>query len=110
MSEQKCAECFYGPATGDLIAPCKQHRVGQDVPLREAAAWLAEGLAYPIDFSIEPNCPMPHALWSALVDHVHADKSGKWHGNALDREDTESWLADEAGRDIHAPATPAEPT
>lgn len=65
--------------------------------LREAAAWVAEGIGYPVEAQL-PEHPMPQALWDALVDHVHADESGKWHGNELAREDAESWLADEAGR------------
>lgn len=53
--------------------------------------------AYPVEVKM-PDRPMPQPLWDALIDHVHADASGKWHGNTLDREETESWLADEAGR------------
>lgn len=67
--------------------------------LRAAAAWVAESVGYPVEAAM-PDHPMPQALWDALVDHVHADESGKWHGNTLDREDTESWLAYEAGRFI----------
>jgi hypothetical protein len=65
--------------------------------LREAAEWVAESLGYPIQVSM-PEHPMPESLWSALVDHVHADKDGKWHGNELNRSEVEGWLADEAGR------------
>lgn len=72
--------------------------------LQEAAAWIAETLRYPTDFATEEH--MPEALWEALVDHIHADKTGKWHGNELTREEIESWLADEAGR----PTRPEETT
>lgn len=65
--------------------------------LREAAAWVAESIGYPIQVTM-PDHPMPDRLWAALVDHIHADESGRWHGNELDREETESWLAAEAGR------------
>ena len=65
--------------------------------LTESAAWVADGIGYPVETRL-PDHPMPQALWDALVDHVHADAGGNWHGNNLDREDTESWLADEAGR------------
>lgn len=76
------------------------HTAESDVsPLREAAAWIAESIGYPIECKM-PERPMPEALWQALVDHVHADEAGRWHGNELDRDGTESWLADEAGRDI----------
>ena len=64
--------------------------------LREAAAWAAESLGYPVNATTAT--PMPPALWGALVDHVHADESGKWHGNELDRDEVEAWLAFEAGR------------
>jgi hypothetical protein len=64
--------------------------------LAEAAAWIAEAIGYPIETRM-PDHPMPAALWDALVDHIHADEAGKWHGNELDRDETESWLACEAG-------------
>lgn len=64
--------------------------------LREAAAWIADGIRYPVEV-IMPGIPMPDALWEALVDHVHADVTGEWHGNSLDRDGTDSWLRDEAG-------------
>ena len=79
------------PAVRELIA---RHVAAA---LNEAADWVADGIGYPIETSL-PERPMPDGLWNALVDHVHADADGKWHGNTLDREDTESWLADEAGR------------
>ena len=74
-------------------------------PLREAAAWIAESIGYPVEIKM-PDCPTPEALWQALVDHVHEDAAGRWHGNELDREDTESWLADEAGRLVLPPGGP----
>lgn len=67
--------------------------------MSDAAAWIAEVVGYPIDFTFRDQ-PMPDGLWSALVDHVHFDASGRWHGNSLDREDVETWLADEAGREV----------
>lgn len=70
--------------------------------LAEVAAWVADSIGYPVEVRF-PNHPMPQPLWDALVDHIHADESGKWHGNTLDREDTESWLADEAGRALNSP-------
>lgn len=74
-------------------------------PLRQAAAWIAESIGYPVEVKM-PDHPMPEALWQALVDHVHEDASGRWHGNELGREDTESWLADEAGRPDFPPGSP----
>lgn len=65
--------------------------------LLEAAAWVAESIGYPVEVKM-PDHPAPQALWDALVDHIHADVKGKWHGMELDRESTEWWLADEAGR------------
>lgn len=76
-----------------------QEPTAESDAMRQAAAWVAEGIGYPVQVTM-PDHPMPQALWDALVDHVHADESGKWHGNTLDREDIESWLADEAGRVI----------
>lgn len=72
--------------------------------LAAAAAWIAESIGYPVETRM-PDHPMPQALWDALVDHIHADPGGQWHGNTLDREDTESWLAEEAGRNLPAPTT-----
>lgn len=66
--------------------------------LREAAEWVANSIGYPIETAM-PDHPMPAALWSALVDVVHEDADGHWHGNSLDREDVDSWLCEEAGRD-----------
>ena len=66
--------------------------------LSDAAAWLAKAFGYPVDCG--SSVPMPEALWEALVDHVYADQTGEWHSNTLDREDTEAWLAEEAGRDL----------
>ena len=65
--------------------------------LREAAAWIADGIRYPGEWVDMPGIPMPDALWEALVDHVHADVTGEWHGNSLDRDETDSWLRDVAG-------------
>lgn len=67
--------------------------------LAQAAAWVADALGYPVEVRM-PDSPVPKPLWDALVDHIHADESGNWHGNTLDREVVESWLADEAGRDF----------
>lgn len=63
--------------------------------LREAAEWLAS-TGYPIDFRM-PDLPPPPALFAALVDVVHQDAGGEWHGNELTRDETESWLLDEMG-------------
>jgi hypothetical protein len=65
--------------------------------LLEAAAWIAEGVGYPVEAKM-PDHPMPRSLWEALVDHIHADETGRWHGGQLTRQETASWLADEAGR------------
>ena len=62
--------------------------VGFVSDLSDAAAWIAD----------TPRHPMPDALWDALVDHVYADESGIWHANELSRDEVDSWLADEAGR------------
>lgn len=75
----------------------RERRVKAEV-LRDAAEWVADAVGYPVQ-STYPDAPMPNALWDALVDHIHADQTGAWHGNTLDGEDVESWLADEAGRD-----------
>lgn len=63
--------------------------------LREAADWLAR-TGYPVQFTM-PDLPPPASLFAALVDVVHADKTGEWHGNELTRDEVEFWLQDEAG-------------
>ena len=63
--------------------------------LREAAGWLAQ-TGYPVQFAT-PDAPPPTALWDALVDVVHADETGEWHGHELTRDEVDSWLAAEAG-------------
>lgn len=68
------------------------------VKLAETAAWVADDIGYPVELSM-PGVPTPDALWEAIVDHVHADQGGTWHGNELDRDEVRSWLEDEAGRD-----------
>lgn len=65
--------------------------------IRQAAEWLAAA-GYPIEFRM-PDLPPPPALWEALVDVIHEDKNGIWHGKRLSREETESWLRDEMGDD-----------
>lgn len=65
--------------------------------LRDAAGWIAEGIGYPIQCTM-PDHPMPDALWDALVDHIHHDDIGRWHGNELDRAEVDAWLRAEAGR------------
>lgn len=88
----------------NLIA---KHETEPDVSerdgLAQAAAWVAETIGYPVETST-PDAPMPDGLWEALVDHVHADKSGRWHGNELDRDEVAAWLAEEAGRGSGRPA------
>lgn len=79
-------------------------RGGEKDTLREAAVWVAESIGYPVQVTM-PGHPMPQALWDALVDHIHADKFGTWHGNELARDEVESWLADESTR-----VTPPAPT
>lgn len=67
--------------------------------LREAAGWIAEAIGYPIQV-VMPDHPMPDALWAALVDHVHADSTGAWHGGELTREEVDAWLRTEANGPI----------
>jgi len=71
--------------------------VGFVSDLSDAAAWIAEGIGYPVEVGFH-NLPMPDALWEALVDHIYVDESGIWHANELSRDEVDSWLADEAGR------------
>ena len=63
--------------------------------LTAAAEWLV-ATGYPVEFTM-PDLPPPPALWSALVDVIHADADGKWHGNELTRDEVEAWLRFEAG-------------
>ena len=63
--------------------------------LTAAAEWLA-ATGYPVDFTL-PDSPPPPGLFEALVDVVHADKDGYWHGNELTRDEVDSWLRCEAG-------------
>lgn len=60
------------------------------------AEWLAESFGYPIQVQM-PADPPPPELWEAIVDHVHADADGRWHGNSLTREEVRTWLLDEGG-------------
>lgn len=71
--------------------------VGARAALREVAAWVVDSLGYPIQVAM-PDYPVPDALWSALIDHVHKDVSGQWHNNELSRDEVAAWLAEEAGR------------
>lgn len=81
----------------DAILAAGWRRRGERDELAQAAAWVAEAIGYPVE-TTTPDAPMPNGLWEALIDHVHADKSGRWHGNELDREVVAEWLAEEAGR------------
>lgn len=83
------------PALADLI------REKQAEALREVAAWVADRVGFPVEVSM-PGAQPPSALWEAIVDHVHADTTGSWHGNDLAREDVDSWLRDEAGMPCRA--------
>ena len=62
--------------------------------MEAVAKWLANS-GYPIDYSTTE--PPPLALRQALVNFIHRDDDGKWHGNTLDRDETADWLAGEAG-------------
>ena len=104
--DQKMWQAFRDGSASSALNPivtshvAREHHAGvaeRQAVLAEAAAWIADSIGYPIETRM-PDYPMPQALWDALVDHIHADRSGDWHGNTLDREETESWLADEAGR------------
>lgn len=64
--------------------------------LREAAEWLANAIGFPVEVKM-PDAPPPAALWDALVDVVHEDADGRWHGHELSREDVAAWLRDENG-------------
>lgn len=86
-----------------LLAEVKHLAAERDearAALAALVAWVADEIGYPVQMVMGP--PIPAAAWPVLVDHVHADASGNWHGNTLDREDTEAWLADEAGIDLAA--------
>ena len=63
--------------------------------LTAAAEWLA-ATGYPLDFTFLDNQPPP-GLFEALVDVVHADKDGGFHGNELTRDEVDSWLRYETG-------------
>lgn len=60
---------------------------------RETAEWLAE-IGYPIQISMPDHVP-PAAVWSALIDVIHEDADGDWHGNELTREEVSAWMDDE---------------
>lgn len=64
--------------------------------LKVAAEWLAS-TGYPCEWSHRAGHLPPRPLWDALVDYVHADADGKWHGGYLDREGVHYWLLDECG-------------
>lgn len=72
--------------------------------LNAAAEWLTS-TGFPVDYSMGVHT-MPEPFWQAVVDVIHADKTGGWHGNTLDREETEDWLTDETGRTHHASGAP----
>ena len=65
----------------------KSEEVGKD--LREAAEWLV-ARGFPFDFSW--GTPPPQGLWEAVIDVVHEDPRGEWHGNELTRESVREWL------------------
>lgn len=68
----------------------------QDEVLSEIAAWLADEVGYPVQMQM-PDAPAPGALIEALVDHVHRDTGGRWHGGELTHDEVRSWLLDEMG-------------
>lgn len=72
-------------------------RERETAALREVAVWVAEHMGYPVEMSM-PAHPAPQKFWDVLVDHIHTDATGKWHGNGLSRDEVASWLDDEAGR------------
>lgn len=75
--------------------------------ITETGTWLA-ATGYPVQFAFADDHPVPpRPIWEALVDHVHADKHGTWHGNELDRDDVDSWLLDELGLTEY-PTTPTD--
>lgn len=75
-------------AVAALVEAARRDAVSQ------AAEWLAT-TGYPIEFTHQSRPRGP--LWDALVDTVHRDADGSWHGNDLDRDEVEAWLIDEAG-------------
>lgn len=64
--------------------------------LRAIAEWVAEWVGYPVETTM-PDKPPPPELWEAIVDHVHEDRTGKWHNNELSRAEVDAWLSDERG-------------
>lgn len=76
-----------------LDARAAQH----SADLKAAAEWLAS-TGYPLEWHASGAGQVPpRPLWDALIDYIHTDPDGSFHGNELDRVDVESWLLDELG-------------
>lgn len=60
--------------------------------LHEAAEWLVS-VGYPMGWQSRTE-PAPDALWQAVVDVVHEDRDGAFHGNKLTRDEVAEWLVD----------------
>lgn len=56
---------------------------------RPVAQWLIDA-GYPIDWHLT-ELP-PTELWDAVVELVHEDADGRFHGRQLSREDVAAWL------------------
>ena len=96
-----CGCCVIVDATAlsllrDLAGDLRAEREQMDSAIASAAAWVADGIGYPVQVAM-PDHPVPSGLWDALVDHVHRDVEGKWHGGELTRDEVECWLFAEAG-------------
>jgi hypothetical protein len=60
---------------------------------RPVAQWLLD-IGYPLDWHTTE--PPPTDVWDAVVDLVHEDAGGRYHGRELTREEVEAWLMGEA--------------
>jgi hypothetical protein len=60
---------------------------------RPVAQWLLD-IGYLTDW--RPGVLPPTDVWAAVVDLVHEDAGGRFHGRELTREEVEAWLMGEA--------------
>ena len=63
--------------------------------LHNAAEWLVYQFGYPTDMGCTRR--PPEALRQAIIDVIHEDKGHWLHGNELDRDEVDDWIADDNG-------------
>lgn len=79
-NDARCPDCLYGPATGDLIAPCAQHRPvsaeGDGMLDALLAQAKAEALRSQRDFFLAVDMPV-------AADHCEQAATGWDHSRAI---------------------------